>query len=325
LILNGGWIETTEDMHEFILWGHSGETKCTRRGRIPKNGHPLYEQMVSVEEIRSKINISALEMKCGKYKYDEIKKELVKREIRGLTFSNLEAFHVLLNIDEKQLGQTKLSQELKFWIIVAKFSAELIIKHKYLPSLIVHREHKEVNSKWRWHTSDSEYIDKKKILCSSMPIACRAYFSLENEEFVYPNGNKLVSNFIDSMIDSMVRSSCSEMRKKDNNLEYNPSTLGSTWINSLFSKSPQIPVDISTQIEMMNQYKKWIEPIRIKKNNFKFRTCFKVIPPLKEEDWTIEYLLQAKDDPSLMLPAKMIFEESVDTITYLNKKFNNPQ
>ena len=28
---------------------------------------------------------------------------------------------------------------------------------------------------------------------------------------------------------------------------------------------------------------------------------------------------------SLMLPAKMIFEESLDTITYLNKKFNNPQ
>jgi len=76
---------------------------------------------------------------------------------------------------------------------------------------------------------------------------------------------------------------------------------------------------------MLNEYKKWIEPIKIKNNKFKFRTCFKVIPPVREEDWTLEYLLQAKDDLSLMLPAKMIFEESVDTITYLNKKFNNPQ
>lgn len=323
MILNGGWIETTQDMHKFILWGHSGETKCIRRGRIPKNAYPLYEEMVSVEEIRSKINNSSIEVKFGKYKYDKAMTELLKREIRGVTFGNLEAFHMLLNIDENKLEKVKLSQELKFWIIVAKFTAELIINHKYLPSLIVNREQREVNSKWRWHTSDSEYTDKKKMLSDNMPIECRSYFSLDNEEFIYINSNKLVSNFIDSMIDSMVRSSCSEL--SSNNSEYNANSLGSIWIHSLFSKLPQIPVSTNEQIEMMNQYKKWIEPIRIKKNSFKFRTCFKVIPPLKEEDWTIEYLLQAKDDPSLMLPARMIFEESVDTITFLNKKFNNPQ
>jgi len=118
---------------------------------------------------------------------------------------------------------------------------------------------------------------------------------------------------MDSMIDSMVRSSCSVINKDNDNIEYGFNNLSSTWMHSLFSEMPEIPIDTSDQVKMLNEYKKWIEPIKIKNNNFKFRTCFKVIPPRREEDWTLEYLLQAKDDLSLMLPAKMIFEESVDT------------
>jgi SNF2 family DNA or RNA helicase len=325
LIINGGWIETTEGKHAFMLWGLGGETKCTRRGRKPKNALPLYEEMVSILELRSKINNSNIDISCGKYKYDETKKQLVKREVRGIIFNDLDAFHLLLNIDRKQLASIELSQELKFWTIVASFTAELIIKHKYLPSLTIDRAHKKVNSRWRWHTSDSEFIYKKKALCSNMPTGCKAYFPLENEEFIYTNSTKLVSNFMDCMIDSMVRGSSSEINTDSNNLKYGISNLGSTWIYSLFSKLPEIPIDSSEQVKMLNEYKKWIEPIKVKNTNFKFRTCFKVIPPIKGDIWTIEYLLQAKDDLSLMLPAKMIFEESLDTITYLNKKFNNPQ
>ncbi|MBZ9622519.1 DEAD/DEAH box helicase [Clostridium sp. FP2] len=325
MILNGGWIETTEGMHTFILWGENGQTKCTRKGRTPKDALPLYEEMASVQELRNKLNNSALEIKCGKYKYDAIKNKLLKREIRGITFSDLDSFHIILNIDRNCADGIELSQELKFWITVAKFTAELIIKHKYLPSLSIDRVLKKVNSRWRWHTSDSEYIDKKKALCSNMPTECKAYFPLDSEEFKYTNTTKLVSDFIDSMIDSMVRFSCSEINTEHDYLREGFISLGSTWIHSLFSRFPEIPIDTSDQIKMLNEYKKWIEPLKIKKNNFKFRTCFKVMPPTRGEEWTIEYLLQAKDDLSLMLPAKMIFEESLDTITYLNKKFNNPQ
>ncbi|MCB2314158.1 DEAD/DEAH box helicase [Clostridium tagluense] len=325
MILNGGWIETTEGMHTFILWAENGQTKCTRKGRIPKDALPLYEEMASVQELRNKLNNSALEIKCGKYKYDAIKNKLLKREIRGITFSDLDSFHIILNIDRNCADGIELSQELKFWITVAKFTAELIIKHKYLPSLSIDRVLKKVNSRWRWHTSDSEYIDKKKALCGNMPTECKAYFPLDSEGFKYTNTTKLVSDFIDSMIDSMVRFSCSEINTEHDYLREGFISLGSTWIHSLFSIFPEIPIDTSDQIKMLNEYKKWIEPLKIKKNNFKFRTCFKVMPPTRGEEWTIEYLLQAKDDLSLMLPAKMIFEESLDTITYLNKKFNNPQ
>ncbi|MBU3191444.1 DEAD/DEAH box helicase [Clostridium bowmanii] len=325
MILNGGWIETTEGRHTFILWGQNGETKCTRRGRLPKNGLSLYEDMASVLELRNKTNNEASEIRCGKYKYDVIKKQLLKREIRGITFNNLDLFHMILNIDRNHLNGIELSHELKFWITVAKFTAELIIKHKYLPSLTIDRINKKVNSRWRWHTSDSEYIVKKKVLCSNMPTECKAYFPLENQEFIYTNTTKLVSDFMDSMIDTMVRTSCSEINKDNESLEEYYSNLGSNWIHSLFSERPEILIETSDQIKMLNEYKKWIEPIKIKNTNFKFRTCFKVVPPSHGDEWTIEYVLQAKDDLSLMLPAKMIFEESLDTITYLNKKFNNPQ
>ncbi|MGH4140792.1 DEAD/DEAH box helicase [Clostridium sp.] len=325
MILNGGWIKTTEGKHTFILWGQNGETKCTRRGRLPKNALPIYENMASIVELRNKTNNESSEIRCGKYKYDVIKKQLLKKEIRGITFNNLDSFHMILNIDRNHLNGIELSSELKFWITVAKFTAELIIKHKYLPSLTIDRVNKKVNSRWRWHTSDSEYVVKKRTLCSNMPTECKAYFPLENQEFIYTNATKLVSNFMDTMIDTMVRNSCSEINKDNEELESDSSNLGSNWIKSLFSERPEILIETSNQIRMLNEYKKWIEPIKVKNTNFKFRTCFKVVPPSRGDEWTIEYVLQAKDDLSLMLPAKMIFEESLDTITYLNKKFNNPQ
>ena len=31
MILNGSWIETTEGIHTFILWGQNGETKVYQK------------------------------------------------------------------------------------------------------------------------------------------------------------------------------------------------------------------------------------------------------------------------------------------------------
>ena len=98
-----------------------------------------------------------------------------------------------------------------------------------------------------------------------MPTGCKAYFPLDNEEFKYINTTKLVSDFMDSMIDIMVRWSSSEINKDNDNLEEGFSNLGSTWIHSLFSKLPEIPIDTSDQIKMLNEYKKWIAPTKNKK------------------------------------------------------------
>ncbi len=42
-----------------------------------------------------------------------MKKELLKREIRGITFNNLDAFDMILNIDKNHLEQIELSAGIK--------------------------------------------------------------------------------------------------------------------------------------------------------------------------------------------------------------------
>ncbi|MBU4223554.1 MAG: DEAD/DEAH box helicase, partial [Euryarchaeota archaeon] len=42
-------------------------------------------------------------------------------------------------------------------------------------------------------------------------------------------------------------------------------------------------------------------------------------------DWNLRYLLQASSDPSLLVPAEMVWKESKDSLHYLNRKFDHPQ
>ena len=67
-----------------------------------------------------------------------------------------------------------------------------------------------------------------------------------------------------------------------------------------------------------------------RKNRQAFRTCFALKPPEPGGDsdgglWDLEDSLQASDDLSPPIPAETIWKESGKTISYLNRKYDNPQ
>src|SRR5205085_5499936 len=59
-----------------------------------------------------------------------------------------------------------------------------------------------------------------------------------------------------------------------------------------------------------------------------FRTCFRLDAPSEDEDsldWHIDFLLQANDDRSLLVPSENVWRERSSTLTFLKRKFENPQ
>ncbi|OGO05615.1 MAG: helicase SNF2, partial [Chloroflexi bacterium RBG_13_56_8] len=64
-----------------------------------------------------------------------------------------------------------------------------------------------------------------------------------------------------------------------------------------------------------------------------FRLCFRLEPPETESDgevagasqWTLRYFLQDIDEPSLLLPAQDVWRERGDVLSYLNRRFDQPQ
>jgi hypothetical protein len=64
-----------------------------------------------------------------------------------------------------------------------------------------------------------------------------------------------------------------------------------------------------------------------------FRLCLRLEPPEFDEDdghlvsrsWRLRYFLQAIDDPSLLVPARDVWREQGDVLSYLNRRFDQPQ
>ncbi|HZG66266.1 MAG TPA: SNF2 helicase-associated domain-containing protein, partial [Herpetosiphonaceae bacterium] len=57
-----------------------------------------------------------------------------------------------------------------------------------------------------------------------------------------------------------------------------------------------------------------------------FRVTLRLDPPERDADsWRLAYLLQATDDPSLLVPAPLIWREKGATFNYLDRRFEQPQ
>ncbi len=63
-----------------------------------------------------------------------------------------------------------------------------------------------------------------------------------------------------------------------------------------------------------------------------FRTCFRLMPPVEgdsssadDDSWQVDFLLQALDDPSLLVPAEKVWKTRRGALTVLERRLENPQ
>lgn len=61
-----------------------------------------------------------------------------------------------------------------------------------------------------------------------------------------------------------------------------------------------------------------------------FRTCLRLEPPPDDDErpeapWRLAVMLQAADDPSLLVPAETVWRERGTALRYLNRRFDHPQ
>ena len=74
---------------------------------------------------------------------------------------------------------------------------------------------------------------------------------------------------------------------------------------------------------------RWLKPVTVSHQWEDYKICFRLeIPfgPLKDGGkWRISYLLQAADDPSLLVPSEKVWRSSKRELRFLNRTFKEPQ
>ena len=92
---------------------------------------------------------------------------------------------------------------------------------------------------------------------------------------------------------------------------------------SLSASAPEL-VSFSLKLDS------WTSQIHPKIEDVPFRTCFRLEAPGVEDDdddnaWRLAFFLQAKDDKSLLVPAKEVWQTKSRALTFLKKRLKNPQ
>ena len=178
--------------------------------------------------------------------------------------------------------------DLTYWVAAMRFAGSLAARQQFLPAL--DREDAHHHARWRaaWLGHEG---DRRRALANAIPVSARA---------LTPElpADLLLTNFVDAVIDHIVRSSPPEARSA-----VGPS-LHDRWLRALYSPTGAIEATDDELRDLDREIREWRRPIALSAEA-PFRLCFRLEEPGPDDSnfWNVRYLLQARDDPSLLLAA----------------------
>ncbi|HEX6553345.1 MAG TPA: DEAD/DEAH box helicase [Ktedonobacteraceae bacterium] len=227
---------------------------------------------------------------------------------------------------------TAFGSSLRFWTEAARFAFELIVRQSYMPALEETRQDGVSIYRAAWQAVlVGEDAERVSLLLKAMPPVCWAY--LPDSEMKPSVLQNVLLSFLNRTLDAFVRESLSSTSllpaRPGRSTRSQRVSLPEQWLQALSSEDPAL---VATPAELQRfsaTLQGWLDQIRPVETDAAFRTCFRLDAPGedngKSSDWRISFQLQANDDRSLLVPAEMVWKERSDTLTFLKRKFENPQ
>ena len=222
-----------------------------------------------------------------------------------------------------------VGKDLSFWAMAMRFAGALVAKQQFLPGVI------ETNGTYHAHWKpifagpDADRLTK---VAQAMPHVCRALTREDARQVTtvgtppeIPAGSVL-SDFIAVIVDSLVRASATEPvslipapahGSKPRGQPSSFDSLHDQWFHALRSPAAVLQGETPELAHFAGQVRDWQRPVSVSIAT-PYRLFFRLEEPSEEAEpdrdrppvfpgrspWYVRYLLQAVDDPSLLIPAK---------------------
>ncbi len=214
-----------------------------------------------------------------------------------------------------------VGSDLVFLTRAMQFAAALVAKQQFLPGM------EKIGKTWfaRWQPvypgCEAERFGR---LGKAMPSACRAV-SLKAQAPPEIASQTLLSSFVDAMVDRFVRFSSTAQRSeplsaKEKKKSRVFDSVHDQWLHALGSLDGKMDGSDAELAGLALQVEDWRRPAT-RSMAGAFRLCFRLDEPgsaetrgltgkrsgpihPNQDDWVVQYLLQATDDPSLVVPAE---------------------
>lgn len=243
--------------------------------------------------------------------------------VDALVFDQGKAFDLLIGLPTSPPSGLAFAASLRFWSDLAMFTLELISREQFVPAVRADAV--------RWEAvisdEDSERLDS---LLESMPPSCRGFQIGDGKP---PSLQDLILSFINSMVDSFIRSNLQSISLLHSHRGRKPKILplAQQFLQALSSDNAEKAVLKASAEELKpftNEMQSWLSQIQPPAEDVPFRTSFRLEPPADgngDETWIVRFFLQARDDRSLLVPAEEVWRTRSQALTFLKRRLKNPQ
>ncbi len=227
-------------------------------------------------------------------------------QVEGIVLTIPDTVDVLLTLAHR--GDT--GRSLHFWRAAVLEALALVIRQQVIPAL--ENDGFRYRALWQALPGQPERLTE---LTAQMPPLCRA---LAETPDTAPVPYKLLETFVGAVVDSTIREAAAHLPP--------PSTrgAGAAWWSALTTADPVLRLPMSEGESLFRAWQSWAGQSDAAGNSA-FRIAFRLDAPEGEDSqiWRLDYLLQATDDPSLIVSASQIWSGRGDR--YLQQRFDQPQ
>jgi non-specific serine/threonine protein kinase len=214
---------------------------------------------------------------------------------------------LLLSLSEASHPGVVLAGSHRFFGEVAGLAAELVARGRVIPAV---GEGPEALARWQAVLDGGRDQARLGALARALPPMCRA----EQRPGGAARADQVVRSALQGFVDGLVRAGLTEGG-------WRPKHRALTALVAPDGKGKASPADLAGLGDSLSGWAERAEPPA------DFRACFRLVPPPGEqaEPFRVDLLVQAVDDPSLLVSAAQVWKARGRTLRVLEHSFEDPQ
>lgn len=219
-----------------------------------------------------------------------------------------------------------------YWRTAAGLALEVLASQRFLPGLVPVDEKRGVyHARWLPVLDGAEDAPRLARLVRALPPLCRAEATPDGQPIA---PGRLLDSFLKAVVDALARAWTTPPpghRAPDDD----PTA---AWLAALFAPDPVVRASPAQLKWLYASYRAWLRNLHTA-GDATFRVAFRLEAPLQRADaaaaegrleavsdrWRLHYLLQARDDPSLLVPAAVVWQARGSVLESLGRRFEQPQ
>jgi len=240
--------------------------------------------------------------------------------VDGIFLTPEKALTILLAFSSSRpdsIGTFTSSPVFRFWSMAAALALETLAAHKLVPVLT------GKNARWQTVLDAPKDAARLALLSAAMPPVCRA--ALTPEPATSADGNSpraLLTHFLNDFCDALARAWGKTAAPRFLRGEDAPAF---RWLEALFSADAALNLAPNLLQNLAASHRAWLRNLHVA-GDAAFRIAFRLeAPELQTDPWLLHYLIQARDDPSLLIPAEEVWNTTRGALTQLGRRFEQPQ